>query len=1204
MNIKSIYQLGSVSIFIYCVCNFIFFFISGAQATETNQLVVLKQITVGPDDQYQGVLDPTEQWLVFTRKSDLAPHLCKQNLKTGEVTDVISPSADSQEPTFSPDGKLAFTYFKFHASGDICYRKAQALNESDEIICLSVGAGDHSSPFWKSNDELGYLTRDPDQQSSRIIIQNIHNGYVSTITEGLVWSPSMKPGGRFLFYSETSHAGQAADTKNRSLSMIDLGTSERQAIHFDLPGISGFPAVSSDEQFVYFSHYLNDTNHDNIIDANDNSVIFRIKIDELLKHNGTNKSDVHLFPEQLTSVGTNCSLPHLFKDKLLATCNSNQSLNIFQIPLTGIVPSNWDETLLWNSHQTSRTYHDRILILNTMRFRYPDKYSNIKMHGAFELLERLLSDHIMADDMAASKYYGHALLDDLRSGAVVDANYSNRKEDLELILLLFEAREKKLQQSSTEISPQFKREIERLKKNALALSARTSVNPKISSLVLGFLESFLETPDTALTYLRKIREDDKFRPLERYLYFELAAWVLPRKTTEHHPDTLKRLYFPMLLAPELNEETKIYYAALFLRDLGPTPLKARLETLHELIEKTKSITFIYTLLKSEEICLRLIQAPENSKDGATKLVVYQELDKIIIATSSDYFLRKAIYIRAINNFADASEFKFLNFIASNWIRYTKLHDTEYIYSKEIFTSATLERAYDSYGLGKAELASNYFHSSFNITDDLESHVGYMRSLLDAGKRKDIDDLYLNLRKRNFIGDSYKLVQAVLLLMDVKSKSPTAAPIYENMKPVDQALELLESMQENRDSPVRYLLLGYCHLRKLLFTAKGYEVDMNQFEAAHKALMLAYDLARDDVRIAASALMNLALLHQRVQNHGMASKFFAKRKELGLSQADGLAEFEWLYARSLFYSDQPGKASEELNQVLQIINSKPGERGASGASGIAAAFLERRAFYLESDGQFEKAAAVYSELLKTNAISGERNLAKVLLSDGYCLFKLGRDKPAREILSRALEQAKLSKNNEVRIKLLALGFLGQLGTTDQRLAALKERNELLPYARDLIDDWASISIQIHLQMAKLYEKDNIAGASDEIAKALKLSESNGDATGYLSNGIYNAIIDSTELALAHRNAGILSGDRAELLQKIVTKSLLAYDTQVPRQAFLVYQGLKIRLLLAALSKNKEEFKKISEKIDVESTAAANDSALAKHWKDLKALEAVH
>src|SRR5262245_5100986 len=108
---------------------------------ETLRLTPPQKITVGPDDQYRATVNATGTTLVFTRKSDLVPHLWKQNLATGDVEALLPLSADSQEAALNPDGRMAFTYYKFNARGDICYRPLTAAIDAPPT-CLKTEEGE------------------------------------------------------------------------------------------------------------------------------------------------------------------------------------------------------------------------------------------------------------------------------------------------------------------------------------------------------------------------------------------------------------------------------------------------------------------------------------------------------------------------------------------------------------------------------------------------------------------------------------------------------------------------------------------------------------------------------------------------------------------------------------------------------------------------------------------------------------------------------------------------------------------------------------------------------------------------------------------------------------------------------------------------------------------------------------------------------
>ena len=124
----------------------------------TNRLLPLQKLTVGPHDQYDGSIDHSGRYLVFTRKSDLVASLQSLNIETGEVVDLLPSSADCQEARVSAKGQLAFISFRNNARGDVCWvSEKQDLAHvlpNESIRCLPRtfyrSATQRSNPFWKS----------------------------------------------------------------------------------------------------------------------------------------------------------------------------------------------------------------------------------------------------------------------------------------------------------------------------------------------------------------------------------------------------------------------------------------------------------------------------------------------------------------------------------------------------------------------------------------------------------------------------------------------------------------------------------------------------------------------------------------------------------------------------------------------------------------------------------------------------------------------------------------------------------------------------------------------------------------------------------------------------------------------------------------------------------------------------------------------
>lgn len=1128
----------------------------------TRRLVPLKKVTVGPDDQYQGVVDPSGRTLVFTHKADLAPHLRRQELGTGEVADLMPLTADSQEPVFSTDGKLAFTYFKLNARGDICFAEVpksagQAIVDVG-ITCLkpseSESQSERSSPFWRANGELGFLTRDLSTQITRVIVENLETGKQTVLAQGKVWSPSMISGGRYLVYSELT---DEKDRSSRALAIKDLQGGQVRHLRFSLPGISGFPVFSGDEKHVFFSHYVDDTNHDGVIDGSDNSVVFQAPLEKLLRlQDGT-----EYFPEQLTSVGSNCSYPRPSRGALFVSCAFEGAIDVYQIPESGVVPVDWDNSVLVNAHQTSRSYADRILLLNTIKYRHPSHEEGRALD------ERLLGDHLLADDVTAARFY----LDRLAQAAVTNPS---KREFYALLSLYVDARaRKKLQptsESNREVSREFRQQIEATDLKAQAIHGQR----RLQRLVRGMLRSFLEEPREALSFLDQARFESRAHALERYLSFELAAWVLPRTRSEEAvPTALTQAYRTMMAASELLEESQLYYAFSWLRylekavDEGERDAKTRerrIAAITSVLEARPALPKqVETLLRSEVAVLKIIQAP----DEVAKTQAYGVLDKLMSDTRDDYFLRKALYVRAILCFSAVGDFRYLDQVATNWLRYTRSGDTEFIHAREFYAEAQLDHGYESWGRKDLLKAKGYFFGSLSLTDDLESHAGYLQVAVARGAvagtvtpaaRAEIDERYANLKNRKFIDDNMKYVDALLGLID---SEPQATRDPSKTRHLDRAIGLLQRMEQDRDSPVRHLMLGHCLLEKLKRTAKGLEIDQDLFQNAHRELMLAYDLGRDNARVKAAVLSNLGVLHLRAQNHGLAARFLALRKPLGFISSAEAGAHAWLYARTLYYTHEPDRAADELAQV-------PGDVPQS----FVAPLLEREAFYRMAAAQYEQAAALYSKLFERGYIQGDVSLAKARLSQGFALFKLKRDALAQAALRTALvhadklaivskDQVRLIDSDPVRIQLAAHGLLSRMGPDSKRLEALEKRAALLPKAKEYFNEaYLPLLIENRLTLATVSDRIQPGKAVSWMKDALKLAEELGESDQYLSHAVYRTSVAYLSHALLH--APLYAGQDAARIKKIIDKCTKAYEMQKGPVPMLDYQKLKLAMLWAA------------------------------------------
>ena len=1119
--------------------------ISAQLVAANSRLVPLQKITVGPDDQYAAAVDPQRKLLVYVHKSDLVAHLVAHDLKSGDELDLLPLTADSQEPMFAPDGRLVFTYFKHDARGDICYfRPSSPLKTArdEDMTCLPRTAErkglQRSNPFWVNDNEIGYLERDVLKSTSQIVVESLNSKSVRVLVSGSVWSPSMRSGGHLLVFNELLGADEAHGWRT---AIRDVKTGKTVSVHLALPGLSGFPILSEDERYLYFSHFMNDSNDDQMIDGSDNAVVFRLPVQEVFDA----KMASQLMPEQLTSSDSSCSFPRPIGDQVYATCAFEGSLDIYSMPLTGVVPTAWSTMILQNAIETSRSYAERILLLNTMKTR---------LSKNIDLDQSLFFNHLMEDDTVAARYYLSQM-----TGRKGEAFHR-------LTRFWLQARElKKAQPVDGEVGREYRRAMMTIDQAASGIKGEEN----FLSILRGSIRADLGDWNEAQTFLARARSVSPTHPIERYFRFELAKKVAERSLPKSLPMLLEA-YRTMMAAPELSEESQIYYGFNLLKTLvvNEKNLGMRVATIEKLIRDSKGP--VATLLKSEVATLRIVSfSAVADQDKA-----FRDVNQIMNEVHADYFLRKAVYVRAILNLTAAANFKYLSVVASNWLRDTGKNDTEFAYAREVFSNASLDQAYAYLGKGDLPLADSFFYGSVQATDDLESHYGYITTAIREGKRSNVDKQYAYLSKRHYVEDNMKYVEALLTLIDNEGgerdrKDPS------NTKSLIAAIQSLESMTGNRDSSSRHLLLGYAYMEKMRRTAIGAEFDSVAFENAHRHLMLANDLGRDNVRVRISALMNLGILHERALNHALAARYFFLRLKLPFENRDERSRFDYLYARALDRSRQPEAALKVLADV-PVKDAPP-------------AMIERQGYEAALAGHFETACEYYEKLLShPENVTGDENIAKIQLMYGYSLLRAGRKASAVLNLQTSLTHLKKLKMIErdqdhivaldpARLIMIANGLLAQAALdSNLEVSALKERAQILSANLKTIDGAGDALIQAHLQMAAAMQTVNLKNMLEELNQALALAEKSGGDGGFLSRAIFRTLVSYFSVATVQPDlfragdSGRASGSafasgsgRAFGLYQSV---LAAYDNQLAKvpQDQLTYQKAKLEILWASFA----------------------------------------
>ncbi len=969
---------------------------AGAQAAgdwQGNRLTAPAKVTVGPADNSGAAVGPQGRWLYFSRVRTRVPEVFRQDLASQRTQRLLRSDGDSRSPAVAPGGgTVAVVSFRHDARGDICLVRDRSLE------CLTEPGAFERSPFWVDAGRLGWLERPRVGMPWRLVVRDLASGRGRILAQGSLSAPTASPDGRYIVYQR----GAAAAGGLARLKVYDLREDRgRVPQPFALPGITGSMAFSRDGEHLYFTHYLNDTSLDQIIDGSDHGVLFRIPFERLLA------ADEPPLPEQLTSLGRNCRFPALSADHLYVTCAFERSLDIYRLPLSGAVPSPWDRAKTEAAYRAARSYADRLLLLNVLHYRHGREGTAV--------LERLLSHHLEIGELRAAGYYVERLR------RLHAAAGRERLAGFYTALGPFlEVRAAEKRQPPDTVTAGFRERVAA----ARSRLARVPADLDHQALVAAYLDAALGRPQAALERLAAFPLDRPDAvPLARYLQFELFRRLLD----ERDPERLLALYPAMFGAPGLSPEARLYYAFHYLRRLGrqrPDPA-ARIAALRALLEKSGSPPAVRALLEAEIGALELAAAG----DDEARKKAYLRLKEQLAARKGDPLPRRVQHVRALQVLGEAGDLRYMELISRHWLLTTHVSEMEFPHVAEQYAVSVMDQAYGLLARDEPAEAWPSFYSVLRQTNDLEAHYHYVTlGLGPLGLEERVNGSYELLRERDLLGRAGRYVEALRRLLPDGKDGVTGEDL-------DRAVALLEGMEVAGTSPaMTELLLGYAYHRKLL-RGEGPGYDKELFQRAHRHYMMALDLGYRSTRVRAATLENLARLHFRADNFAIAAELGAERARLPFASPEDAAAHRWHLARSLFYVDRPDAAREQAERALAIARKRPGLP--------EAAFREKAAFYALQAGDYAEAIAHYEDLQAGEGKLPAPARARVRLAAGYALLKANRPEAARARLRQALAAAGTeAPERPRRLRLLALGLLAEAAENPVAVADLRRRRMAL------------------------------------------------------------------------------------------------------------------------------------------------------------------
>ncbi|HZS40289.1 MAG TPA: hypothetical protein VFF06_25835 [Polyangia bacterium] len=1053
---------------------------SPALAAPDAALRVPERLTVGVSDELLGQLSPDGKRLYFVSNRDATSQILTQDLNAAGATLLFDEAADATWPRVSPDGKrLLYISFREDATGNLCVRELKSLDR----VCLP----DDSTAIqaqWMPGGTIALVSRgslNGDLRLERVHVERKRLRAEPFVARNLT-SPTVSPDGRWLVYVPIERAAERvgpgfAARAARSLGALSINGGaaggEPRAMAFELPGATGQPAFSLDGKWLYFTQYLGDSNGDGVIDGADHGVLFRVPW-ESARADAPARAQAAA-PVQLTSAQLNCQYPSPSAERLVMTCSRDASLDLYSLPLDGVVPQSWSEARLREELHVSRRRLEQLLLLAHMVARETEPRARVtrtmeiaRLHlelgetesAAFyaERLDRLGDPEAVGLGAAVAELIAHR-----RAGRLLDRGKLNAR-----FVTDAHARLERLAAPGAPAAVEAYRAVVRAEIDD-TLGDKEGARRELQAIAVD-----ARTPRWVLDALAE-RADALYRQLD-----DRAALVAVYRALAEHPafDETERVRYARLLARAL------------AHGLGAEESSALID--EELARAAPGGDVAFEL-EAERWLRRLPQGPAPADVERALLDLY--------AQQTNVERRRALVLDVVQRAAEHDADALVEKFAHAWVSSAPPDTTERRRAEKLYRQVIEERAYSELADGRAADARADFLQVTERADSLESHVSFIELELRAGATN-LDAEYEQRFRGKRDSPLPHFVRAYLLArrlprLDGEEHARTVARALDELGRAAAALR--------QKAEVQALYGALMHERYLHTRALGAAEEANQH------YLLALDLAHDNPRYRAMIFEQLALLHSVVGNHRIALGHFEAREALPFLDERVALGHKLAKARSLLHVGRDADAAQTADEALEL----------AARSSVLEAYrglaLDRAALYNLSAGRFERAAALYAEgAARVDAEPGALGRRNQLVHRlGHAAAALGAKQPAAALADLALVDRQLADARSLgalrwphateedvlaTYRLLALGFAARahraLGRLPEAERALDGRRELLllRHQRANLDEDLAQLAATEAQLAEVARaRGNLPQAAREAAAGLAHAEEFGKRT---------------------------------------------------------------------------------------------------------------
>jgi hypothetical protein len=883
-----------------------------------------ERLTTGVSDQLLGQLAPDGRSLYFVSNRNTTSEIYKQDKQGSGAKILFDEGADVTWPRLSPDGKrILYISFRDDAAGLLCVRDLPDRKRR----CLN-GVGSAVQAQWIDGGHIALLTRGSVSGDLSVFVVDVRRRLSSrTLVNRNLTNPTVSPDGHWLVYVPVQRAfeqigpGFAARAAPRLEAMrLDRPSEPPHPLAPDLPGLSGQPAFSVDGRALYFTQFLNDSNQDGEIDATDHGVLFRVPF-EPDRDDAPARAATQL-PTQLTDASWNCQYPTPAKSDLISSCTRGNGLDIYGLPLDGVVPSDWSGDRLQLEVDLAARPSEQLLLYRHLLAR------QTTVTGRRQVMMRLIRLHLASDEFDAADFYARKIK------AVPDPETAGAATALRLLI---EHRHARRDRERGRLATAW---VTESRQRFDALSVEKTKAPAaiaLRRLVRSEIADNLGDKDGARKELEAVPVADVKLPsfLEAYyeradaLYRQLddrdALWNACRRLSEH---------------AALGPDDRLRYARAAVRALvrGLPFDEAEATLARARAEAPAGSELAFALQLGAAIGrVRSEDVPKPVRNALVDL--YKEQTR--------HGRRRALVVDAVSRASQLDAEKLIEALAQLYVDDVPRGTQERVRAERLFDRVMLGRAYRRLSRGRLDKAREVFEKVVTTTGALEAHVGAIDLRLRAGETA--EKLLASYGTRGGAGAGPNadtvahFVRAYLLARELPSLSGDAH---------DAAVTKAEAELKagggrlRRQAPAQVVWGVVLHER---FLREG---ALPAAQRANIHYLLALELTTRNPRYRALVLSQLALLQSQVGNWRIALGHLEEREKLPITDDVLGLGHRLLKARTLFHVDRETDAAGVADQAVALVERVPA------LAEYRVATLDRAALYNLAVGRFARALALY------------------------------------------------------------------------------------------------------------------------------------------------------------------------------------------------------------------------------------------------------